>query len=679
MSLRIAVLGTTGEPGHSCSRDSIAGMMGRFPIGEKGKLDGMGCQWVPVPEPLSLDGIASLRRSHACLVLIPEDVARKKETHAGLAEDFKALRSSRGADTLPGQMPVLLLLPNSGDSQSHEMLRLVQELNREFGRDFGGFHFSSAACDSSSGDGRAGVQNWLRFARDYRKRSSFSSIRAWFTVFFLAFLLAIFVCVGFVLACDKQIRDQATIRRLEFGLLPPKETLFLVHSLEPMLDRLEEMRDFLDSHPDLRMDRRARLIACRDRLDSFVNAILESSDWPELANIPDMPSLREVARSVESWSPPKIGKMSIPLVEKSEAKRRTLIDAWERGQNALTLLEDRLALAARLLNQEIRASQAWRTWEGKCADFCQLDLPIDWEDPIWYLEEIIQSRQSLQAQIATIAGAVQLASGLGLMDQSENSVGPFFPTGNGGESLGKVSGICELVFKAAGKDAGVYFSKLGPALGDSLKVRSAECRKRWLAIGRNELEADLGKGVISRAALQAWVGKSRKNPVMERYGNWLQWLGEFDFRLPGNSQKKPILNPILQVERFVALDSAPLRPNRCRLTITREESGVEGDLVLELTVRGVGSEKGLSSHGIKVGPGQWDFHFLYENLDNSGIAWAWNDSLRLVVKGKKNGQKIIEIIAENPAYFWKMTGDLSYGLDWDFGSAGFFLPELLGR
>ncbi|MFM8933132.1 MAG: hypothetical protein ACKOS8_14795, partial [Gemmataceae bacterium] len=84
-------------------------------------------------------------------------------------------------------------------------------------------------------------------------------------------------------------------------MIPPKDTLFLVDSLEPMVARLEEMQLFMDTHPNLRGERRARLVESRERLNGFVNAILETSDWPKVSDLTDMASLRAVTQSLKSW------------------------------------------------------------------------------------------------------------------------------------------------------------------------------------------------------------------------------------------------------------------------------------------------------------------------------------------------------------------------------------------
>lgn len=680
MSLRIAVLGTTGDPGFFLGCETTPGEASCSISGENCTRGIIRCQWIPVPHPLSLEGISCLRLCHGCLVYLPEDALLKADVQAGLSGDFRALRTFRGSDALAGQMPVLFVFPKGSNRQCSQLFNWVQGMNRELGQGFGGFYFCLYGDGIPSGGDPSGltdISKWLGFARNYRSRSVWSTISAFFTVFCLACILLTLICGASLLLGDKTLGDWAAVQRLEFGLIPPKDTLFLVDSLEPMMARLEEMQLFMDTHPNLRGKQRARLVESRERLNGFVNAILETSDWPKVSDLTDMASLRVVTQSLKSWSPPPGFQMTIPLVVKAEAKKRLILDAWERAQEALPLLEGRLAKADQLLNHGVPGTEAWVKWVNNCDDFLGLAEPLDPGDPLWLLEEFLQARQDLQVRKKTIAGAIKLASGLGLLIPPGYGTGKFFPVPDRGDSLGKVCEIRDEMFTAVGKDSEAFFSKLGPALGDLLQARCIECRKQWLQIGRMDVREDLGQGVVSRRALQSWVEKARDSQSLKGYGDWVEWLGEFEFKGPGKKIPTATRNPIVGMQQFVALESVVLRPNRCRLTVSRDDAAIERELLIELTVMEKSSSTDYSSEGVKVAPGLWDFNFAFEGKDKPGIAWGWNQSLRLVVKGKKSGNKMHEITAYNPADAGKLLGDNVFGLNWIPMPDGFPIPELL--
>ncbi|MFM8932280.1 MAG: hypothetical protein ACKOS8_10440 [Gemmataceae bacterium] len=214
-------------------------------------------------------------------------------------------------------------------------------------------------------------------------------------------------------------------------------------------------------------------------------------------------------------------------------------------------------------------------------------------------------------------------------------------------------------------------------MGDLLQARCIECRKQWLQIGRMDVREDLGQGVVSRRALQSWVEKARDSQSLKGYGDWVEWLGEFEFKGPGKKIPTATRNPIVGMQQFVALESVVLRPNRCRLTVSRDDAAIERVLLIELTVMEKSSSTDYSSEGVKVAPGLWDFNFAFEGKDKPGIAWGWNQSLRLVVKGKKSGNKMHEITAYNPADAGKLLVDNVFGLNWIPMPDGFPIPELL--
>ena len=682
MTCRIAILGWTGE---------VAGFGGSAQTPGSSRCDyspelaarfGNRYQYIAVPDPLSVEGICSLRNAHGCLVFLPESLPHIQDIQAGLAGDFRTLRAFRGSEVLTGQMPVLFILPIGAADYYPRMLPWLEGLNRELGQGFGSFHFRLGSLENPGGQQAVGwteISKWLGYVREYSRHAIWSNIRTLATVFCLAFLLFTLICGSILLSRDEQLRDWAAVKRLEFGIVPPKDTLFQLKSLGPMVTRLDEIHIFLQSHPNLSADQRARLEKSRERLGEFVDAIFETEGWPEVSEVSDVASLKALANSLSAWSPPQTSQNSIPLVEQAEYKRKVILDALTKAEKVLPALEEHLAKAEKLLGQKNQDNEAWDTWAKKCADFFAKPAILDSSDPLWSLDEFIQFKQDIQAREVNIRGALELASGLGLLDPPGHGPAAFFPCSDYKESLAKLAGIRETIFKTAGKDASLFFAKLGPGLSDSLKTKSSECRREWLKVGREELNARLHAGLMPRQALQIWLEKANGSESMKAYGDWMEWLGEFDFQKHGKERAADSLNPIITLGRYVTSESVLLRPTRCRLKLMEADHEIEDELILELTLNGIVPSIKIRLEGMRLGKGLWEFRFAFPDNGSQGINWDWEQSVQLEVMGKNDKRKILEIQALNPAEAGNLLGQKSVVLEWVPLPDGLPIPELLGR